>query len=507
MSEPKEDQLALVFQYIGVVFREAYRHRYVFAIAFAIVSLSLVGLGLIAPKTYTSSATVYADRANIIQPLLSGQTSVTNVEDEVRVVKETIYSPSVMNKVVRMANVLRGNESPAQIEEITNKLSSEVKVGGLGGGYIKISFSSSEPDKTFNVLKSIIEVFIKESSEAKRAESRQAYEFINNQVESYKQQLQNAEQRLRKFKANSIDGTEEAVNERIAQLRNTVETLNLDIEGVRTKINGMEAELGKESQFVAQQHKISIYRNSLAQAEQQMATLLLSYTDTHPDVVSLRYQIEDIKKAILNASNEEKASSDVTINPLYEVLRADLSSSKVQLQTLLTRLSSTEKLLGEEYDRLKRVADNQAQLSELTRDSNVTRGIYEDMLERKEKARLSMTLDIEGRGLNFKVQEPPAYPLNPTGLRFVHFLFASPILGALLPLGVIFGLVLVDPRIRFGSSLMKFDGVPLLAEIGHTTSSLRFRLLKKDVFVIGFIFLTVVAGYVFAISYKLIATS
>lgn len=505
MMEAKGSQLSDIFQYAKVVLREAYMHRLAFMLAFTVLSLALIGVGIIAPKTYTSSATVFADRANIIKPLLSGQAAVTEVEDQTRVVRETIFSPRVMSRVVEKAGVLTGKESPAEIEQITNRLRANIEVRGIGDSYIKVVFSSNNPDKTFDVLQSIIEVFIQESSESKKSESRQAYEFINSQVEAYKSQLQEADQRLREFKSNSTDGTEEAVNARISQLRNTIETLNLDIEGLRTRITGIERELGSESQFVSQQNKISIYRNSLSQAEQKLATLLLSYTNDHPDVVALRYQVEDIKQAIASADAREPQADDVMVNPLFEDLRLELSESKVRLQTLLTRLDSTEKLLTEEHDRLKRVAENQAQLSELTRDQNVTRQIYEDMLERKERARLSMTLDIEGRGLSFRVQEPPTYPLNPTGLRFVHFLVASPILAVLLPLGVIVGLVLVDPRIRFAKILRQFPDTELLVEIGHTSSALKSRLLKKDVFVIGLLMLLVIAGYVLAISYKLAA--
>ena len=504
MADSKENQLSEWLQYTKVTLREVYKHRLAVAITFAVLSLGFVGLGLIASKTYTTSATLFADRANIIKPLLSGQAAVTQVEDQTRVVRETIYSPRVMSKVVQNVGILKGNESPAEVEQITNRLRSRVEVQGISESYIKVSFSANEPAQTFNVLQSVIEVFIKESSDAKRSESRQAYEFINSQVESYKSQLQTADQKLREFKSNSTDGTEESVNERISQLRNTVETLKLDIEGIRTKIGGIQGELGKENRYMSQQNKVSIYRNSLSQAESRMATLLLTYTDTHPDVVALRYQIEDIKKAIHQTENEESVEDDVTVNPLYEDLRLELSESKVALQTRLTRLSSTEKLLREEHERLKRVAENQAQLSELNRDYNVTRGIYEDMLERKERARLSMTLDIEGRGLTFKVQEPPAYPLSPTGLRFVHYLIGGPILGVLIPLGIIIAFIIVDPRIRYAKTLNNFQNVELLGEVGHTISALRSRLFKKDVFMVGTIMLIVIGGYATAIFYKLV---
>src|SRR5690625_7848949 len=74
-----------------------------------------------------------------------------------------------------------------------------------------------------------------------------------------------------------------------------------------------------------------------------------------------------------------------------------------------------------EHQRAERVAANQAELSELTRDYNVTRDVYEEMLQRKESARLSMALDVEGQGVSYQIQDPARYPTNPSGLQFIHF--------------------------------------------------------------------------------------
>ena len=78
------------------------------------------------------------------------------------------------------------------------------------------------------------------------------------------------------------------------------------------------------------------------------------------------------------------------------------------------------------------MAANQAQLSELTRDYDVTKRVYEEMLGKK-TARLSMTLDIEGQGVSYRIQEAAQFPLRPTGLNFKHFAALGPILGFYYP--------------------------------------------------------------------------
>src|SRR5690625_6179297 len=84
------------------------------------------------------------------------------------------------------------------------------------------------------------------------------------------------------------------------------------------------------------------------------------------------------------------------------------------------------------------VTANEGELSERTRDYNVTRDVYEEMLQRKESARLSMALDVEGQGVSYQIQDPARYPTNPSGLQFIHFAVVGPFVGIIAPIGLLF---------------------------------------------------------------------
>ena len=52
-------------------------------------------------------------------------------------------------------------------------------------------------------------------------------------------------------------------------------------------------------------------------------------------------------------------------------------------------------MLNSELDRSRRIAASESALAELTRDYEVNRDIYQDLLKRRENARVSMNLDEE----------------------------------------------------------------------------------------------------------------
>ena len=100
----------------------------------------------------------------------------------------------------------------------------------------------------------------------------------------------------------------------------------------------------------------------------------------------------------------------------------------------------------------------------------MNQGIYQDLLRRKENARVSKSLDQERSGLTFEIQEPAKLPLIPTGIRFMHFAMAGLLLGILIPIIGILILLQVDPRIRFSQVIASELEFPVLGEVREISS-------------------------------------
>lgn len=498
---------SLIFNWIRVLLRELVFSKWLVLFVYAVVSLSILGLGFIWPKTYESKGVIYADRQNIIQPLLEGSAEVTRINtNQLRVVRELIYSPRIMNEVAVNTGIVNKGADPKEIEDLANRIRAKLQVDQQGEEYIVIAYRNVEANQAYTTVSSIIDTFIRLNAESKRQESKSAYQFIDRQVKSYKEQLQKAEERLKNFNASNLDGTVETVNARISGLRTSVEEIKLDLQESVARRNELRAQLSKQSRYVAKSYKSDVYRERLLQAQSQLDTLRLSYEDTYPDIVALKHQISDLRTALNETQNSESRSNsaDAGINPLYDELRSNLAEMEVEVRTRTKRLAATELLLENEYQRAQRIAAHQAELAELNRDYDVTRSIYEDMLERKEKARLSMTLDIEGQGVTYKIQDPPAFPLNPVGLRLTHFALAGLVLGGLFGVGLIVAYIVLDPRIRFSNQLSEELVSMTLGVVPHMSTPITERIWRKDMVVAGFVFFLITATYISIVVLKYI---
>ena len=105
-----------------------------------------------------------------------------------------------------------------------------------------------------------------------------------------------------------------------------------------------------------------------------------------------------------------------------------------------------------------------------------------------------MTLNVEGQGVTYRIQEPALPPLNPTGLRFLHFVIIGPFAGLFAVLGLVVMYILLDPRVRFPERLQDF-GVAVLAVVPHVKTPFTKRVVRMDLVICFFLGSLIMAAY------------
>ncbi len=430
---------------LHAVFVEVLKFRYWIVLAFVVISAVILGYGYLMPKSYMSKVVLYGDETNIIGNLLAGKAEMTKI-DRAREVRNIIYT----NRMLTSTATTAGLPNP---DTAINGLRNAIKVRARGD-YVDIEYTAATREQAFAVVSSITDLFIKETSRKKREESQGAFEFIDAQVESYKKQLEEAEDKLKVFSSENIDVSEQSVASRVGDLKHSIQIVELEVQDSQARLGSFEVQLKSEPKFleVEVQPQQTYQERQLESYEQQLANLRLSYLDSHPDIISLISQIDSLKSQI---AADKAAGGGRTVeqveNPAYTNLKDVINEERANLDAKRKRLSNLSSLLALEMKNAQVVAEKQATYSELTRDYSVTKGVYDDMLKRRESARLSMTLDVQGQGVTYKIHEPPLFPVNWEGMQLKHYALIGPVLGGAFPLGLILALVVLDPRVRSAS--------------------------------------------------------
>jgi polysaccharide chain length determinant protein (PEP-CTERM system associated) len=471
-------------QTLSLLLKEAFVYRNAVVGIFIAVNMLAIGSGLFWPLQYTSSSTIIVSEKNIIEPLMKGTAVATDVTDRAKLAREVIFGRKLMSQVVAQPEWLKGDGHSAREVDalITKVIVPHTRITNVDKNLIKIEYTDTSADRAYTTTKNIAELFISESLAEKAKESQDAYDFISKQTEEYHEKLVNAEAQLKEFHSSNLDaqpGSEGLVGTRINALDEKIQQTLNDLNEAETKKASLEKQLSGEAEVTAAFTREGQYRTRIGELQQQLDTLRLSYQDTYPDIVRLKHQIEDLREAIASDKRERDLGRGrprvvneeaMAANPLFQELRRELSQTKTQIDTLRARLGDNKRLLVAETARGRRVHDSEAALAELSRDYQVNRDLYQDLLKRRENARVSMNLDIANQGLTFKIHEPAMVPQNPSGPRFLHFVIGGMLLGVLLPFALLYAKQQIDPRLRLDLGLSEKLKLQVLAVIPHLAS-------------------------------------
>ena len=483
--------------------REVRSKKWLAFLVFVLVSFAVLAAGFLWPYKYQSEVVIFVDDSNIIRPLMEGSAVTTEINDRASAAREMLLGRSIMETLAKDSDVYDNVDLPPErLESRISGIRGGLSVRTRGDNFFSIGFTSSSPMEAFKVAQRLGQLFIEQSRDRKRAESRSAYEFIDRQVKAYEQQLAEAERRLKEFLSTNKDGTEEDANRRMANLRSQLELAELERAELTTRLESLRNQLSQVRPTIYQGRSQDEFQERISSLQSRLDSLRLQYHDSYPDIIILREQLAELKKqrnaALADRENngERSLEGNEIVNPLHQELSAKLSTTRADMETVETRIRSLKRLMAEQEERMERIQENKTEYSQLTRDMEVNKGIYDDLLKRRERARVSMSLDIEVQGMNYKINETAQYPTSPVGPKFPMFAMAGLVLGLVAPFGAIAGLLQIDPRIRARAQLEEDIGLPVLAEIPDVRTPYEKRKDRRLTIAIGFLSVIAIAFYV-----------
>lgn len=412
--------------------RQIWRYKWLsVAIAWLVCAVGWPIVALMPPR-YESSTRVYLNADPVLTPLLRGLAVEDNTARQLDYLQRTLLSRPNLEQVIKLSDMdreLKGADLQSVKEGMLSQLARGVSLKPQTENLISISYESPDPNQAARVVQALLTVFSESAAGRNRNQMDKAKRFIDQELQSYQEQLRAAERRRAEFREKYMDllPSYDGTLSRLDAGRKLIAQLEIEASDARSRRDSLKRDLDtipKSVSIDAAGPQVVIagqpvgYRGRLEAARTKLDELRMRFTDKHPDIIALKQQITELEgksakeDAAGNTGTTGGRKSEIA-NPVYEQVKVRLVEAETTVVAAERRLKAAhdEQLLLEE--RARTTPEVQIKADDLDRDYNIKKRNFEELIQRREQTRIGEAADTKADKIEFRIIDPPQVPVAP----------------------------------------------------------------------------------------------
>lgn len=456
------------------------------------------------PDRYEAMTRIHVDTENLLTPLLRNIAIQTDMQKQLEVLQRTLLNRNNMAHVAHATDLDLNLRNDSEKEQLYDALTKRIAIKSEGQNLFTVSFSDANPKLAKRVVETALNIFVETNLGQNRSSMESARTFIENQIADYVQKLKDAEQRLAAYKSQHVDvlagsGGNTNFSGRLDAVRQEAAAAKAKYEDSAAALGQLRGSLATTPQYLEVDMPPQVViansgaptaetaRGRVQQLRQELNGLLSRYTEHYPDVVSTT---RALAKAEEEAAAEEKAkqagggivsgTGHRISNPVYEQLKLRV----LQTEADVTQAERRMKAAAAEMERLQGLAEIgpkvEIELADLNREYGVIKAKYEELLARRESARISEAVEAAGDKVQFRVIEAPqvpAFPNFPNRPLFLTVVLAGAVIAGC---GLVFLLHKFDDTIGNLTVLTEDFGIRVLGTVSSIESLERAATRRQN---------------------------
>ncbi|OYX65029.1 MAG: chain-length determining protein [Sphingomonadales bacterium 32-64-17] len=454
-------------------------------IAWGICLLGWLAVALI-PNAYESETRIFVQ----LDDLLADQIGIGSAsrERDIDRIRQTLVSSVNLEKVVRATRLGDAVTTPAEMEAATTKLAEEITVESQGENIFEISakmgrgdFSDREnAELAQTITQRMIDIFREENLGGARGEVQQSIAFPDQQLAEREAELAKAEERRLAFEAANPDlvGGSAAIASQMSAARNELRSVEADLAAAQSALAALRGQLASTPRTIISANSGGP-QAALAQAEANLAALQArGLTPEHPDLMAAQRTVANLRATVQRSG----PGSGGALNPAFSSLQSMLVEREANVQALTSRAAALRSEIASINSSLAREPGATAEAQRISRDYDVLRKRYDDLLNDREQLRLRGDVESENSAIKFEVIDPPSTPRKPAAPNRPLLLLGVLIVGLGAGAATAFALSKLGSTFATASQLEREIGLPVIGTVSHVFTpagrALRARRLK-----------------------------
>jgi uncharacterized protein involved in exopolysaccharide biosynthesis len=465
-----------------------FRHKRAIVITFCAILLGAVLATIVQPAEYQASTKFLIERSRMDPIVSAGQDSTKLIradvtEEELNSEVELLQSEDVLRQVV-MASGLHQRRTllsylgihssePTRIAKAMARLQKELVIEPVKkSNLIAVSYASTDPQLAMHVLKALDDAYLQKNLAVHHPQGE--FQFFEQQTESYKKNLADAETQLKTFSEQeggvSPQLARDITLQKLSEFTATLQQTYADIAATERRIDALEKQSGITPQRLTTQLRavddaqvLQGLKATLMALELKRTELLTKYQPTYPLVQEVDKQLVETRTSI--ATEEGKPIKDETTdrNPTYAWVNEELAKAKADDSGLQARAAAIQATVAQYKGKSHDLEQKGIQEQDLLRKVKTEEENYLLYQHKREEARMTDALDRTGI-LNVAIAEQPTTPALPSNSRWTVLLLGM-LLATGVSVGMAFTLEFTNASFRTPSEVLSELNIPVLAAV------------------------------------------
>lgn len=459
---PEESQTPGFSEYFAILKK---RRRLLLNVAVPVAALgALLAIGL--PDVYRSSGLIEIEEASRLGSVVAREEAEARYADQyVQSLSTTVLSSSNLRKLLETSVLY--DDQQADIDAALRQLKDDINVNIVTVEILDpntgrerevvsaftVAYENRDSQRAYEGASWLVDAFLEQNRRDRQGQAASTAEFFAAEAERMRKHVASLEARLAEFKEKNAgrlpDLTEVNINV-MDRTESEIRNVEMQMQALRRERVFLEAQL-------QQARSVAPETGNLRQLEEQYRQRSASYDESHPDMIALRRQIEQLRaggsvagtslqaqlqtqRSILNearqrysddhpdirrimrnidsleariAAGETSESSSTVESPMAMQLRTQLNAADTQIAALQARGAELRAKLTDLESRLSAAPAVEREFQAVTRDLAGARAKYDELLRRQMDAEVSEAAIAGGTADKFRVASKPSRPREP----------------------------------------------------------------------------------------------
>lgn len=454
---------------------------------------SVVGVYLY-PDSYVSQAVVKIVPQQVPQNMVQSAIN-QQMSDRINSMAQTIMSRTVLTTIINSFGLYQRERSRMPIEDVIEMMKKNILIQPVASPTgtadripaFGVSFSYENRLMAQRVVQDLVSRFIDENIRNRSNATFQTTQFMKDQLDDAKKELNAAEDSLAAFRMQNNGKLPDQVESNMRQLgalqaqatylSSRISAANQEKLQMESNIRIFKDQLGNLSKDASQSQSV-VERKSeraleaerdLANWEGQLAVLRQHYKDTFPDVQNAIARVDGARKKLESVQAEEAAKKVETpantagtqqavregrdLDASIRRFQSAIEARDLDLQDSTKELKRVNDAIKAYQGRIETIPLGEKQYADLLRDRDLVKAKFIDLSEKLGRAEIAQEMEGRKQGETLELLDPASLPTTPTEPKRPLIISMGAALGLLL------GVVMAGAREMKDTSLKNLKDV------------------------------------------------